>query len=351
MSVRISKCDLTVLGTGLAVPGEAVTTDEMVRKLERMGVTRAKMCGAIAEKLAVRTRYYCRAAKDPVETPNQGSTNPELAAGAMKQALQEAGVGVAELQYVLAHTSSPHTSLPPNASWLADLIAFDGPYAEIRQACTGFANAMSLAVAMLEANPANPIGIVGSETGTVYLDTRLIDADRDQIVNTAQMGDGAGAIVIARRNGREGSHIPMVYYGTLGHGMKPGLTLYMGGSSQPHDLTAFHHDFDHVKTSGPELIRRGLEVAIESGIDLSEIDWFIPHQANGRMDEVLAPALGVPREKIFVCATEIGNTGSASIWMAFHKLRTSGNLKRGDKVLTLGAEATKFMLGGFLYVH
>ncbi len=351
MSIRISKCDLTVLGTGLAVPGEAITTEEMVRKLERMGVARAKLCGAIANKLAVRTRYYCREAKEPVETPIPGSTNPELAAGAMTQALHEAGIGANDLQYLLAHTSSPHTSLPPNASWVADLIAFDGPYAEIRQACTGFANAMSLAVAMLEGNPGNPIGIVGSETGTVYLDIRLIDADRDQIVNTAQMGDGAGAIVIAGRNGRAGSHIPLVYYGTLGHGMKPGMTLYMGGSARPHDLSAFHHDFDHVKTSGPELIRRGLEVALESGVDLADIDWFIPHQANGRMAEVLAPALGVPLEKIFVCGTEFGNTGSASIWMAFHTLRASGLLKPGDKVLILGAEATKFMLGGFLYIH
>ena len=351
MSVRVSKCDLTVLGTGFAVPGDAVTTEEMVRRLDGVGVKRAKMCGAIAEKLGVRTRYYCRDAKAPVETPSRGCTNPEIAANAMSQALREAGVASADMQYLFAHTCSPHTSLPPNASWLVDLIQFDGPYAEIRQACTGFANAMSLAVAMIDATPDRPIGIVGSETGTVYLDTRLIDSDRDQIVNTAQMGDGAGAILLAKRNGNAGSHIPLVYYGTLGHGMKPGLTLYMGGSSQPHDQSAFHHDFDHVKTSGPELIRRGVEIAMESGIDPSEIDWFVPHQANGRMDEVLAPALGVPREKIFVNANEVGNTGSASMWMAFHKLRTSGRLKPGDKVLTLGAEATKFMLGGFLYIH
>ncbi|MBI5093901.1 MAG: 3-oxoacyl-ACP synthase [Candidatus Hydrogenedentes bacterium] len=351
MTVRISNCDLAVLGTGLAVPGAPVTTEELVLKLDRMGVKGAKLCGAIAKKLGVNNRYFCRAAESPVETPCAGSTNPELASSALEQALHEAGITANDLQYLLTHTTSPHTSLPPNASWVADRLEYDGPYAEIRQACTGFANAMMLAVGMLNGEDERAIGIVGSETGTVYLDTRLIDEDRDQLVNTAQMGDGAGAIVVARRNGHRGSHIPFVYYGTLGHGKKPGLTLYMGGSSQAHDLTAFRHDFTHVKESGMELIRTGLNVALQAGLELSDIDWIIPHQANGRMDEVLAPELGVPREKIFVCATEYGNTGSASIWMAFHRLRTSGKLKSGSKVLVLGAEATKFMLGGFLYIH
>lgn len=351
MTVRISKCDLTVLGTGQALPGESIPTAELVSRLERMGLKRAKFCGAIADRMGVYARHYCRDAADPIESLRAGATNPELSASALSQALSEGGVKAQDLQYLLTHTATPHTTLPPNAAWLVDLLQYEGPYAELRQACTGFANALMLALNLLANQPDSPIGIVGSETGSVYMDARAIDRDREQLVNAAQMGDGAGAIVIAPRNGRTGSHIPLAYYGTLGCGKKPGLTLHVGGSLRPYDDGAFQHDFDHVKNSGPELIRRGLQVATDAGIDLSEIDYFIPHQANGRMGEVLAPILGIPEEKFFVCATTIGNTGSASIWMAFHQLRCSGLLKPGAKVLVLGAEATKFMLGGFLYVH
>lgn len=351
MSVRALKCDLSVLGTGLAVPGKPMPTEELVQRLHRLGVERAKLCGAVADKLAVRTRFFCRDLETPVETPREGSTNPELGAAALTRALGAAGLNANDLQYLLAHTCTPHTSLPPNAGWVADLLQFDGPYAELRQACTGFANALVLALGMCASEPGRPVGIVGSETGSVYLDLRRLNADRGQLVSAAQMGDGAGAVVLAHRNGHTGSRIIFAYYGSLGHGKKPGLTLHLGGSWQPYDPKSFQHDFEHVKTSGPALIRGGLEVAREAGIDLAEIDWFVPHQANGRMGEVLAAGLGLPQEKFFVCGNEFGNTGSASIWMAFHRLRESGALKPGSKTLVLGAEATKFMLGGFLYVH
>jgi 3-oxoacyl-[acyl-carrier-protein] synthase III len=78
--------------------------------------------------------------------------------------------------------------------------------------------------------------------------------------------------------------------------------------------------------------------------------WIIPHQANGRMDMVLAPVLGVDPARIFNVGNRIGNTGSAAIWTAFSMLRAAG-LEPRDSVLTLGAEATKYFYGGFHYVH
>ncbi len=67
------------------------------------------------------------------------------------------------------------------------------------------------------------------------------------------------------------------------------------------------------------------------------------------MAEVLAPFLGIEARRVFVNADRLGNTGSAAIWLALAELRS--NLEPGARVLVLGAEATKYMFGGFHYVH
>jgi 3-oxoacyl-[acyl-carrier-protein] synthase-3 len=69
------------------------------------------------------------------------------------------------------------------------------------------------------------------------------------------------------------------------------------------------------------------------------------------MAELLGPALGVPSEQIHVIADRYGNLGSPAIWIALNDLRRSGFLDPGHKVLVLGAEATKFLYGGFVYTH
>jgi 3-oxoacyl-[acyl-carrier-protein] synthase-3 len=85
------------------------------------------------------------------------------------------------------------------------------------------------------------------------------------------------------------------------------------------------------------------------GIELNQVDYIIPHQANGHMAKLLAPRIGFDAKRIFVNADRIGNTGSAAIWLALAQLRA--RMHRGERALILGAEATKHMFGGMLYVH
>lgn len=78
------------------------------------------------------------------------------------------------------------------------------------------------------------------------------------------------------------------------------------------------------------------------------MDWIIPHQASGKVGTLLARHLGQPEERFFVNADRLGNTGSAAIWIALAELRARG-LPRGTRTLALGAEATKYMFGGFVH--
>jgi 3-oxoacyl-[acyl-carrier-protein] synthase-3 len=116
-------------------------------------------------------------------------------------------------------------------------------------------------------------------------------------------------------------------------------------------VATFTHRHEAVKTYGLELLRASLEAARDAGVDPASVDWFLPHQANGRMAEICAAHLGLPIERVVCEASSVGNLGSAAIWVALDRLRRSGRLACGDRVLVLGAEATKYLHGGFLYVH
>jgi 3-oxoacyl-[acyl-carrier-protein] synthase-3 len=170
-----------------------------------------------------------------------------------------------------------------------------------------------------------------------------------------QMGDGAGAVVLGAPTDASGARIETVFYGSLAGIRKPGISLLQGGSGQPasHETRTAHfmHDYESVRTQGLELLQEGLRVATEAGIAGDSVDWWVVHPANGRMAEYASKWLKVRQERIFCEAATLGNLGSAAIWVTFDRLRRSGRLAAGDRVLVLGAEASKYMYGGFLYVH
>ena len=151
---------------------------------------------------------------------------------------------------------------------------------------------------------------------------------------------------------RTWAHISASFFGQIGLDRPPGFSLCTGGSEKPvvdGETLRFEHDFAAVRASGLDLFYHGAAAARALGICLDTVDYLIPHQANGRMAEFLSPVLGIKPERVFVNAEELGNTGSAAIWLALAELRK--RLRPGASVLALGAEATKYMFGGFHYVH
>src|SRR5260370_193917 len=166
-------CDpmpLLLLGTGTALPGEPISSEELLAAVDRrfhLSLRRRGM--AIAHKLGIRTRHLCRDMAVRLEIPRKGHRNPGLAAAALRGALTEAVPTARDLSYLIGHTATPARLMPPNISQVAELLAYDGPFVEFRQACTGFANALVFAQGLLPAG-AGPIAIVGSETGSVFFD-------------------------------------------------------------------------------------------------------------------------------------------------------------------------------------
>jgi 3-oxoacyl-[acyl-carrier-protein] synthase III len=346
-------CDpmpLRLLGTGAALPGEPISTEELLGVVDqrfRLSLRRAGT--AIAHKLGIRTRHLSRDMVVRLETPRKGHRNPELAAAALRAALAEAGLMARDLSYLIGHTATPARLMPPNIGEVAAILAYDGPFVEFRQACTGFANALVFAQGLLRAG-AGPLAIVGSETGSVFFDPRRAAEDDGQLVNLVQMGDAAAAVVLAREDGGAGARLSHVFYGQAGGGTAPGLAVAGGGSDLPAcdaGFPEFHHDFAAIRRTGLDLLLLGAHAAQRAGG--GPCDFFLPHQANGRMNSILAGPLSLAPERIIVTADRTGNTGSAAIWLAL--AQTRHNLEAGQTVLAVGAEATAFMFGGFRYYH
>ncbi len=349
-SARTAPEALSILGTGIALPGPAVSAEALIDRLEHaFGLHDGRLARGLARHLGVATRHLVRDFTARREAPRSGHRNPELASAALARALDRAGLAVNDLGYVLAHTATPAQPLPANVSEIAAILRYRGPYAEFRQACTGFASALQFASALLARHDAAPVAIVGSETGSVYFDPLDSRADRSQWVNLLQMGDGAGAVILGpARTGAVTLHSAFV--GQLGVDSS-GLRQPSGGSDRPwiddHVMT-FEHDFRSVARQGPELLDAAHAVLANRSERTDRVSKVVPHQANGRMGEWLSRRWQMPPSKFFGNGRDVGNLGSASIWAALDAFLQSQELEQDEEAWFLGAEATQYTFGGFV---
>jgi len=331
-----------LLGSGWAVPGPAVATDDLIATMERnFGFAQARQARMLARRIGVTHRHIGRDFAARHEAPRPGGSNPELAAAAVSAALADATLHVGDLAYVIAHTATPAQALPANVASVADRLGYAGPYVELRQACTGFGNALMIAGGLIAAG-SGPVAIVGSETGSQYFDPAQLDDDPGQIVNMVQMGDAAGAVVLGGPvPGRPA--ISASWFGGIGLGRPPGISRGAGAGH-------FDHDFAEIRATGHRLFEAGAVAATALGCAPQRADRIIPHQVGGRIGDLVAGLLGVDAARMVVGADRYGNTGSAAIWLALAQLRDTG-LVRGARVLVLGAEASKHFHAGFIYAH
>ncbi len=337
----LSKGRIGVLGSGQALPGVEVATGDLIAMMQhRFGFSRVREAAAIAGLLGIASRYLCRDFDTRQEAARSGASNADLAAQAVRVALEEAGLRACDLAYLIGHTTTPDQPLPANVAFVADRLGYDGPHIELRQACTGFANALMIAFGLI-ASGSGPVAIVGSETGSLFFDPVTLDGDADQIVNMVQMGDGAGAVIVgALRNGC--SSIDAAWFGALGGGRAPGI-------SRQHRTHRFDHDFAAVRAEGHSLFDAGRDAAEMQGFPIKAARHIVPHQVSGRIGALAAAHFGLPLDRVFVQADRVGNTGSAAIWIALDTLRAETGAD--ETIVVLGAEASKHMFGGFAYRH
>jgi len=314
-----------ITGTGAYLPARIMTNKE----LESVVDTTDEW---IVSRTGIRERR--------IAAPNEATS--DLAYHAAEQALENAGIGGADLDAIIVATVTPDMLFPSTACLLqARLKATKAVAFDLSAACTGFVYGLELARHAIYAGTWRQVLVVGGETLS-----RIVDwQDRNTCV---LFGDGAGAAVVSRSE--EAPHFPKAEMRARILGVHLGsdgsqgdvLTLPAGGSRIPAtvDSVLARQHFVHMK--GPEVYKFAVRIVGEAagellaklGLDFGDIDYFVPHQANLRIIEGFAKRMKLPPEKILVNVEKYGNVSSGSIPIALHEFAPL--FKPGQKIMLIG---------------
>lgn len=297
--------------------------------LERLVNTSAQW---IVERTGIRTRHIAAAHE----------TTCDLAEHATRRALEAAGIGAEELDLIVVATTTPDRVFPSTACLLQRRLGVHGAAAfDLQAACTGFIYALAVADRFIRANTSRCALVVGAETFS-----RIVDwTDRATCV---LFGDGAGAVVL------RASDTPGVLSTHLhADGEHADLLAVPFGISQGYDELRAGRAF--IEMQGREVFKvavntlgRIVDETLEAnGLDYTDIDWLVPHQANIRIIEATARKLKMPMERVVVTVSEHGNTSAASIPLALDVAIRDGRIQRGETML-LEAFGSGFTWGSAL---
>jgi len=305
-----------VTGTGSYLPPNRLTNDELAARLARDGIETSDQW--IVERTGIRARHFA--------APDVACS--DLAVQAARHALEAADVDAAAIDLIIVATSTPDMVFPSTACIVQHKLGVAGCAAfDVQAVCTGFVYALAVADSMIRTGAASKALVIGSEVFSRILDFK----DRGTCV---LFGDGAGAVVL------EASDTPGILASELhADGRHVGILCVPGHVSGGQVLG------DPVlKMDGPAVFKIAVNVLYDvalsvldkAGLQESDVDWLIPHQANIRILQSTAKRLKLPAEKLIVTVDRHGNTSAASIPLALDESVRSGKIARGDTVLLEG---------------
>jgi 3-oxoacyl-[acyl-carrier-protein] synthase-3 len=278
----------------------------------------------IMERTGIKTRHRV----------SSGETSATMGADAARRALSAAGNP--SIDAIVCGTCTPDTLIPSVACLIHRELGLPPmPAFDVNAACSGFVYASIVANSLIASGMANNVLVVAAEALTTLVDY----GDRSTCV---LFGDGAGAALyskavsggmVASRWGADGSQADLIYYGPKNDDETSTDGLRMAGKGT-------------YKLAVDRLCTMAVELCEDAGWQPSEVDYFVPHQANLRIIEAAAKRLGIVMDKVIVNVETTGNTSAASIPLALGDAAAAGKLKPGHKVVcvTFGAGAT---WGGF----
>ncbi len=257
----------------------------------------------------------------------------EMGAGAARKALAQAGVAVGEVDLIIVTTATPDRWLPSTACDLQALLGASNAFTfDLSAACSGFLYALTMAEGHLVTGRADVVLVVSTEKMSSIIDWE----DRSTCV---LFGDGAGAAVVKRSDGKRG--IVASYHRSDG---KLGDLLFRpaGGVAIPMDVGVIERREHLVKMSGREVFKAAVRsmadassnALLKAGLTGDDVTWMVPHQANIRIIEATAKYTGIPMDKVYVTVDRYGNVSSATIPIALDEALEDGTIQPGDYVLS-----------------
>ncbi len=311
-----------VLGCGAYLPARVMTNDDLAKVVDTSDEW-------IVERSGIRQRHIAA----------EGEKTSDLALAAARNALANAGVAATDLDLIVLATATPDETFPATACKVQhDLGMTRGAAFDVQAVCSGFLYALATADNFIKAGQAKRALVIGAETFSRILDW----TDRTTCV---LFGDGAGAVVLGAEKGQGDA------------GDRGILSTHLHSDGRHHDLLyvdggpSSTGTVGHLRMQGKEVFRHAVvnlaavvdEALKANGLQQSDIDWLVPHQANKRILDGTARKLGLDPARVVVTVEKHGNTSAASVPLALAEATADGRIKKGQIVLL------EAMGGGFTW--
>ena len=305
-----------ITGTGSYLPQRRVTNADLAAELGAQGVETSD--NWIVERTGIRARHFVDATQ----------SCSDLGLVAAQRALEAAGVAAESIDLIIVATSTPDMIFPSAATIVQHKLGAAGcPAFDVQAVCSGFVYALTVADAMIQTGAATKALVIGSEVFSRILDF----TDRTTCV---LFGDGAGAVVL------EASETPGILATDLhADGKHLGLLCVPGtvaGGKILGDPLLKMDGQAVFKLAVGVLESTARAVLGKAGLQDTDIDWLIPHQANIRIMQSTAKKLKLPMDKVVVTVDQHGNTSAASIPLALDVAVRDGRVKKGDNLMLEG---------------
>lgn len=324
-----------IIGAGHYLPERIVTNDDLALMMDTNH-------DWIVERTGIVQRRWYTPGKDTVTS---------MALEASKSAIERSGIQTREIDFIIFATITPDYFIPGNGVLLQRELGLQGIGAlDIRNACSGFIYAISIADQYIKSGMYKTVLVVGAE-----IQSSALDKSNEGRSSAVIFADGAGAVIMQANDKSEmgilsthlhadGDFAEELFVKDPGSSREVrispemiaegGFNLHMNGNTVfKHAILRFH-----------EVILEALEANQK---DIAAIDLLIPHQANLRISQFIQQKLELPDEKVFNNIVNYGNTTAATIPIAISEALEQGRIKEGDLVC-LAAFGSGFAWGSAL---
>ncbi len=297
----------SIIGTGMYVPPNIVTNDDLSKTLDTNDEW-------IRQRVGVQRRHICT-----------GETTADLAYQAALRALENGGCTPEDLDLIICSTVSGDLSSPALACVVQKMLGASCPAYDINSACSAFLFLLETAAGYFARGKVRKALVIGAERLSKVLDWQ----DRGTCVI---FGDGAGAALLASGEGYVDSVLS-----TKGNDEVIRIPAYAGAS--PYSTLESEKPF--IQMQGQETFKYAVNAMCaditklmqDNKLTADDVAYVVPHQANKRIIDLACMRLRIPIKKFYVNIQEYGNTSSASVPIALDELNRKGLLKRGDNLI------------------
>jgi 3-oxoacyl-[acyl-carrier-protein] synthase-3 len=291
------------------LPEGVVTNDDLARVLDTSDEW-------IFERTGIKTRHIV----------SDDELASDIGLKAAERAISQISMHPSEIDAIVVSTTTADRRFPSCSSKIQGEIGAVNAFAfDVNAACAGFIYCLAISEGIMRSMRLKNVLLISCETLSLFVDWR----DRATCV---LFGDGAGAVILQSSDTEDSGIIA--------------TKLYSDGSKEKHDSILSHYgpqngNRGYTTMAGRSVFKYAIEymgssvnaILSENGLTFDDIDWIIPHQANGRIIEALCRMKGFPIEKMIITTYGHANTSSSSIPLAMKAAIDDGRIKKGDTLL------------------